>query len=77
MIREIAGFDWDDGNTGKCVKHGVSLAEIVAVFEQGPRVAPDLNHSDTEQRFIAIRRKADVCRVYIPPTRWPHFHPPD
>ena len=25
---EFDGFDWDEGNRGKCQKHGVSLPEI-------------------------------------------------
>ena len=54
MDRTIAGFDWDDGNTGKCQKHGVSLAEVETVLKQGSLVAPDLKHSGAEQRFIAI-----------------------
>ncbi len=24
----VSGFDWDKGNLAKCLKHGVSLAEI-------------------------------------------------
>ena len=27
MTQKIAGFDWDDGNIGKCRKHGVALAD--------------------------------------------------
>jgi uncharacterized DUF497 family protein len=28
------GFDWDDANTLKCQKHGVSLTDIEAMFNQ-------------------------------------------
>jgi uncharacterized protein len=28
----FGGFDWDSGNLSKCVGHGVSLAEIEALF---------------------------------------------
>ena len=28
VIGRASGFNWDDGNRAKCVKHGVSLAEI-------------------------------------------------
>jgi uncharacterized DUF497 family protein len=53
MIR-VDGFDWDDGNREKCRKHGVAADEIEAVFEHGPRVAPDPGHSSSEARFIAV-----------------------
>ena len=36
---QVAGFDWDDGNREKCRKHGVSLAEIEALFHGVVRVA--------------------------------------
>jgi uncharacterized protein len=50
-------FDWDDGNRRKCQKHGVSLDEIEAMVS-GPtrRIAPDIKHSATEQRFVAVGR---------------------
>jgi uncharacterized protein len=51
---EFDGFDWDDGNSEKCQKHGLSLEEIEAAFLNGPRVAPDIAHSLDEDRFIAI-----------------------
>jgi uncharacterized DUF497 family protein len=47
-------IDWDDGNWPKCGKHGVSQAEIAEVFANDPRVAPDLEHSQLEERFQAI-----------------------
>ncbi len=54
MDNAFAGFDWDAGNRAKCQKHGVSIPEIEAVFDHGPRVAPDPGHSDVEDRLIAI-----------------------
>jgi uncharacterized DUF497 family protein len=30
----ISGFDWDSGNRDKCQKHGVSIAEIEALFKE-------------------------------------------
>ena len=50
----VAGFDWDQGNRGKCRKHGVPLAEIETLLSGAPRVAPDPSHSATETRFIAV-----------------------
>ena len=49
-------FDWDDGNTTKCQKHGMTIPEIEAFFRARPRVAPDPAHSVTEQRHIAVGR---------------------
>jgi uncharacterized DUF497 family protein len=54
MIGVIDGFDWDEGNTEKCQKHGLSLGEIEAVFQHPHRLAPDILHSATEARFLAI-----------------------
>jgi uncharacterized protein len=51
---QFDGFDWDEGNTAKCQKHGLSRREIEALFLSGPRVAPDVMHSESEQRFLAI-----------------------
>lgn len=54
-IEEIIGFDWDDGNFEKCQKHKVSIEEIETLFSN-PKVvvAPDINHSQSEERFLAI-----------------------
>ena len=50
----VAGFDWDEGNWPKCGKHGLSKAEIEAVFANAPRVHADPKHSAHEQRLRAI-----------------------
>jgi len=47
-------FDWDYGNTEKCQKHGVSLAEIETFFADDPLVVEDDRHSIDEKRLIAI-----------------------
>ena len=47
-------IDWDDGNWPKCGQHGVSKAEIEAVFASGPSVVEDPAHSKIEERFRAI-----------------------
>ena len=49
-------FDWDEGNSAKCRKHGMTQAEIEGFFGLGPRVAPDPKHSAAEQRSIAVGR---------------------
>jgi uncharacterized DUF497 family protein len=52
-MEEVAGFDWDKGNRGKCQKHGVSLAEIEQGFRHDPLIFPDRTGS-AETRFNAV-----------------------
>ena len=33
MKEAVSGFDWDDGNQEKCLKHGLTLEEIESVFD--------------------------------------------
>ena len=54
MALDAAGFDWDDGNRAKCQVHGVSIAEIEALFARPVAVLPDPEHSNAEERFKAI-----------------------
>ncbi|MFO1039817.1 MAG: BrnT family toxin [Geminicoccaceae bacterium] len=61
----VAGFDWNAGNLGKCQKHGVSIAEIERVFEDGPAVYADPDHSLTEQRLRAIGLTATGRAVIV------------
>ncbi len=58
-------FDWDDGNAGKCEKHGLKLGEIEYALSHGPRFDGDPAHSLTEERFIAVSRTAEGRAVYI------------
>jgi uncharacterized DUF497 family protein len=58
----VSGFDWDEG---KCSKHGVSIAEIEALLESGPRIAPDLKHSMVEDRFIAVGRSSEGRPLFV------------
>ena len=61
----VAGFDWDRGNRAKCQKHGVSIAEIEALFMNAPRIAPDPKHSDDEDRRIAVGRTSAGRPVFV------------
>ena len=61
----VAGFEWDDGNRAKCQKHGVSLAEIEAVFAGEHRIAPDPEHSAKEERLLAIGKGNGPRPVFI------------
>jgi uncharacterized DUF497 family protein len=58
-------FDWDAGNTAKCLKHGLTHAEIEYALRNRARVAPDVAHSDTETRFIAVSRTSEGRPVFI------------
>jgi uncharacterized DUF497 family protein len=54
MDLQVVGFDWDQGNRDKCRKHGVSIADIEAMFAKPLAVFPDPLHSQQEERFKAI-----------------------
>lgn len=65
MNLRVSGFDWDEGNWTKCQKHGVSIAEIEALFVTGPRVAPDPQHSQEEDRLLAMGRTSAGRAVFV------------
>lgn len=62
---EFSGFDWDDGNRGKCAKHGVSVAAIESLFLRGLLILPDAAHSRSERRFKAIGRTEQGRAVFV------------
>jgi uncharacterized DUF497 family protein len=51
---QVKGFDWDEGNRVKCQKHGLLIKEIEDFFRQKLYIAPDIKHSQSEQRFLAV-----------------------
>ncbi len=65
MLPEVAGFDWDDGNRGKCQNHGVSVAVIEGLFQWPIAVFPDPEHSSREERFKAIGRAENGRYVLV------------
>ena len=65
MNLRVSGFDWDEGNRGKCQKHGVSIIEIEDLFAQSPRIAPDPRHSANEDRLIAVGRTNTGRHVFV------------
>jgi uncharacterized protein len=65
VIGRASGFEWDGGNRAKCLKHGVSLAEIEALLSSDPHIAPDLKHSAAEDRLIAVGRNASGRALFV------------
>ena len=59
------GFDWDDSNRQKCQKHGVSIAEIELLLTTSAKIAPDLKHSQSEERSLAIGRDSHGRAMFV------------
>ncbi|TMJ49833.1 MAG: BrnT family toxin [Alphaproteobacteria bacterium] len=66
-LDQIAGFDWDDGNSRKSAdKHDVSQAEAESIFFNDPLIViEDARHSETEQRFNALGKTAQNRLLHI------------
>jgi uncharacterized protein len=66
-IEQIAGFDWDDGNSRKSAdKHDVSQAEAESVFFNDPLiVVADAKHSGKEQRLNALGKTAQDRLLHV------------
>ena len=65
MSERLAGFDWDAGNRAKCYKHGISAADIEALFATPLLVIPDTAHSQTETRIRAIGKTSAGRLIFI------------
>jgi uncharacterized protein len=65
MAETLAGFDWDSGNRAKCQQHGVSVAEIEALFSSPLLIVPDATHSKTETRIRGLGKTADRRMVFL------------
>ena len=65
--KQIAGFDWDDGNARKSrEKHDVRQSEAEQVFFNQPLlVVPDHQHSRDELRYHALGVTDDRRRLHI------------
>jgi uncharacterized DUF497 family protein len=61
----LVRIEWDDGSREKCRKHGVSIAEIQDALRGRPPIEPDLDHSATEQRLIAIGRTPAGRSIFV------------
>ena len=60
-----ARFDWDSANVAKCMKHGVTIDEIEALFVSGAKALPDVMHSGEEERFIATGRTTEGRALFV------------
>ena len=58
-------FSWDEHNWPKCSEHGLSQDEIEDVLSGDLKVRPDLDHSQTEPRFIGIGQTQEGRFVFI------------
>lgn len=65
MSDAVAGFDWDAGNLEKCRKHGVSRAEIEALFLNPPAVFIDDRHSAAEKRLRAVGKGLTNRMIFL------------
>jgi len=65
QMQGLAGFDWDDGNEGKCQKHGVSLSDLESAFNKTMRIFPDPSHSQDEIRYIALGKTDEGRDVFV------------
>ncbi len=62
----ITGFEWDDGNSRKNEKHGVTMAEIEQVFFNQPLlILADAKHSQREPRLHALGQTDDERALHI------------
>ncbi len=65
-LNQITGFNWDDGNTRKNEKHGVSMAEAEQVFFNAPLLLlADATHSQQEARIHALGKSDEGRALHI------------
>lgn len=65
-LAKITGFDWDEGNSQKNVKHSVSTAESEQVFFNAPLLLlEDVKHSLMESRLHALGKTDDGRLLHI------------
>ena len=65
-LSKVTNFEWDDGNSRKNDRHGVSMTVAEQVFFNTPLlVLPDSKHSEAEPRFHALGKTNEVRRLHI------------
>lgn len=67
LLERCTGFEWDDGNLEKNWElHRVSFWEAEEIFFNEPLItAPDLKHSDSERRFLALGQADSGRRLFV------------
>ena len=74
-LRQINGFNWDEGNARKNDKHGVSMAEAEQVFFNTPLlVLEDATHSQHEAQLHALGKTDEGRALHITFTLRPSGH---
>jgi len=64
--RRIEGFEWDQGNTRKNEKHGVTQAEAEQIFVNEPLLLLlDDEHGYSERRFHALGRTNEGRLLHV------------
>jgi len=66
-LKEIVGFEWDDGNLYKNEKkHGIKWQEIEEVFFNEPLlIYEDLKHSQIECRCYALGTTDELKKIFV------------
>ena len=65
-LDQVTGFEWDAGNRGKNLKHGVTDGEAEQVFFSQPLfVLADVRHSGRESRCHALGQTVDGRRLHV------------
>jgi len=66
ILKDVFGFDWDEGNSRKSDRHGVSMAEAEQVFFSIPvLMLPDSAHSQAEPRYHALGKTIEGRRLHV------------
>jgi uncharacterized DUF497 family protein len=64
-VFDAVAFGSDEGKTLKCQNHGMSLAEIELLAQSTPLVAPDIAHSQLEDRLVAIGEGTEGRPIFV------------
>lgn len=66
VIPKLIKFQWDNGNTGKNLKHSVSDQEAEEVFlDKKKKIFKDHLHSSKEERFRVIGKTKQERLLFI------------
>lgn len=66
ILPEPIGFEWDEGNIGKNLKHNVTDKESEEPFTNKPfKINPDTKHSQNELRFQALGKTNNKRLLFL------------